>query len=173
LAKYRVKLVDRTGWSDADKHGIQVATQKLFDEAFDGTSDSVDVSWGDGKDIDNLVAHFVPDIPHSYLRKKWPKATINPNAIGHTHSHGDLSGTEVYQTARGGLHHLKMYAMTVFHEAMHNLYPHQSTDFVHKLDGGGEAAGMAAAVYGLRSKMTDHNKELIQKGFSVKNPQYL
>jgi hypothetical protein len=44
---------------------------------------------------------------------------------------------------------------------------------VHELDGGGEAAGLAAAHYSLRTQMTDHNKQLIRQGFSVKNPQYL
>jgi hypothetical protein len=65
-----------------------------------------------------------------------------------------------------------MCAITVFHEAMHNLLPYHGADFVHKLDGGDEAAGMAA-VYSLKSQMTQHNKELIRHGFSVKNPQLL
>jgi hypothetical protein len=34
MATYTAKLVDRTGWSEADKHGIQTKAQALFDEAF-------------------------------------------------------------------------------------------------------------------------------------------
>jgi len=174
MATYTAKLVDRTGWSEADKHGIQAKAQALFDEAFQDTPNGVVVSWGGGTTGDNLVVHFVPDIPHSYLKQKWPQAQINPEAIGHTYT-GDrpLAGTEVYQTAHGSRYPWKMYAITVFHEAMHNLFPFQSTDFVHKLDGGDDAAGMAAAKYNLRSEMTQHNKELIRQGFSVKNPQLL
>lgn len=83
MATYTAKLVDRTGWSDADKHGIETKAQKLFDEAFQGTPDGVSVSWGNGTTSDNLVVHFVPDIPHSYLKQKWPGAIINrtPSAI--------------------------------------------------------------------------------------------
>lgn len=174
MATYSAKLVDRTGWSEADKHGIQTKAQKLFDQAFEGTPDGVSVSWGDGTTGDNLVVHFVPDIPHSYLKQKWPKAVINKNAIGHTHT-GDrpLAGTEVYQIARGSRFPWQMYAITVFHEAMHNLFPYQGADFVHQLDGGDKAAGMTAAEYSLKSEMTQHNKELIRQGFSVKNPQLL
>jgi hypothetical protein len=174
MATYSAKLVDRAGWSEADKHGIESKAQKLFDEAFQGTPDGVSVSWGDGTTSDNLVVHFVPDIPHSYLKQKWPQARIDPRAIGHTYT-GDrpLAGTEVYQTARGSRFPWKMYAITIFHEAMHNLFPYQSTDFVHKLDGGDDAAGMAAAEYSLKSELTQHNKELIRQGFSVKNPQLL
>ncbi len=77
MAMYTAKLVDRTGWSEADKHGIETKAQKLFDEAFQGTPDGVSVSWGDGTTSDNLVVHFVSDIPHSYLKQKWPQARID------------------------------------------------------------------------------------------------
>jgi hypothetical protein len=43
---------------------------------------------------------------------------------------------------------------------------------LHDLDGGGEKAGIAAEKVGPDAKMTARNKELIQRGFSVKNPQY-
>jgi hypothetical protein len=174
MAKYIVKLVDHANWNDGNKHGIEVAVQEKFDEAFEGTSDGVDVSWGTGADTDNYVVHFVPDRDHSYLKQKCPRAVINEEAGGHTYT-GDrpLSGTEVYRTIHGSQYPYKGYALTVFHEALHNLFPFQTTAFVHELDGGGEAAGLAAAHYSLRSRMTDHNKELIRQGFSVKNPQYL
>jgi hypothetical protein len=173
MAQYIVKLVNRADLSDEQKHSVQNAVQKKFDEAFEGTSDGVNVSWGDGSVNDNYVVHFVPDVDNSYLRKKWPRADIDPEAGGHTHSHGPLSGTEVYRRRNGRQFHASEYALTVVHESMHNLYPRQTKDFVHEMDGGGEAAGLAAAHYSLKSKFTDHNKQVIQKGFSVKNPQYL
>ena len=173
MANYVVRLVDRADLSDAQKHSLQVAVQAKFDEAFNGTSDSVDVSWGAGNPNDNYVVHFVPDRDSSYLRKKWPRAVINEEAGGHTHSEGHLSGTEIYRRRHGVQFHAKEYALTVVHESMHNLYPFQTTAFVHEMDGGGEAAGLAAAHYSLKSTFTDHNKQVIQKGFSVKNPQYL
>jgi hypothetical protein len=174
MAKYTVKLVDHAAWSPHDQFGIQKAVQKRFDEAFDGTPDSVDVSWVVATPNDNLVVHFVPDRDHSYLKVRWPQANINPRAGGHTYT-GDrpLSGTEVYQTRQGDRFPYASYAATVFHEALHNLYPFQTVDFIHKLDGGGEAAGLAAPEYSFRTKMTEHNKELIRRGFSIKNPQYL
>lgn len=77
MAKYTAKLVDRTSWSEADKHGIRTKAQELFDEAFQGTPDGVSVSWGGGTPSDNLVAHFVRDIPNLYLKQKWPQARID------------------------------------------------------------------------------------------------
>jgi hypothetical protein len=174
MAKYTVRLVDHADWSSHDQFGIQKAVQKRFDEAFDGTPDSVDVSWVVASPNDNLVVHFVPDRDHSYLRVRWPQAYILPMAGGFTYTgERPLAGSEVYKTRDGGRFPYGSYAATVFHEALHNLYPYQTTDFIHKLDGGGEAAGLAAAVYSFRTKMTEHNKELMRRGFSVKNPQLL
>jgi len=173
VATYIVKLVDRADLSDEQRHSLQVAVQKKFDEVFDGSSDGVGVSWGSGGAHDNYVVHFVPDKDHSYLKQKWPRAVINPEAGGHTHSDGSLSGTEVYRRRNGAQFHSKEYALTVVHEAFHNLYPYQTTAWVHEMDGGGDAAGLAAAHYSLRTTLTDHNKQVLQKGFTVKNPQYL
>jgi hypothetical protein len=166
--------VDRAGYTPTQEQSIKAAVKKVFDEAFDGTADGVVVAWGSGTSSDNLVVHFVPDVDHSYLKKKWPDANINPIAGGHTYT-GDrpLAGTEVYRKRNGTLFHPNILSFTVFHEAMHNLFPFQTTAFVHELDGGGEAAGLANAHYNVDTKMTDHNKELIQQGFSSKNPQYL
>jgi hypothetical protein len=173
MAKYIVKLVDHADWDDAHRHGIEVAVQARFDEAFEGTSDSVDVSWGAGADTDNYVCHFVPDREHSILKQKWPRSATNPEAGGHTYTgERPLAGTEVYRTRHGSQFPYKSYATTVVHEAMHNLFPFQTTAFVHEMDGGGEAAGIAAAEYSLKTPMTEHNKQVIQQGFSVKNPQF-
>lgn len=175
MAIYTAKLVDRTGWSAADQHGIEVQVQKKFDEAFAGTQDSVTVSWGGGTPQDNLVIHFVPDIAHSYLKQLFPNAVINPDDGGYTNtSQRPKSGTEIYQTVRGIRNWpWETRAMIVFHESLHNLFPFQSSNFVHMLDGGGAAAGYAAAKPRLSYGMTQHNKELMRQGFSVKNPQVL
>jgi hypothetical protein len=170
MARYVVKLVDRASFSAADEHAIQVATQKRFDEAFKDTADSADVSWGSGTPNDNLVVHFVPDREHSYIKQKWPDANIILEAGGHTYTGArPMSASEVYRKRDGGDFHFGSYAATVFHEAMHNLYPFQNADFVHKKDG----TGLAAPIYSRHTQMTDHNKELIRQGFAVKNPQYL
>ncbi len=174
MARYSVKLVDRAGFTTADEHSIQVAVQKKFDEAFNGTSDGVLVSWGMANPNDNLVVHFVADREHSYIKQRWPNANIAEEAGGHTYTGArPLSATEVYRKRDGGDFHFGSYAATVFHEALHNLFPFQTTNFIHKLDGGGEAAGLAAAIYSRHTRMTEHNKQLIRQGFSVKNPQYL
>jgi hypothetical protein len=98
MARYVVKLVDRTSFSAADEHAIQVATQKRFDEAFKDTADSADVSWGSGTPNDNLVVHFVPDREHSYIKQKWPDANIILEAGGHTYTGArPMSASEVYR----------------------------------------------------------------------------
>jgi len=174
MSKYIVKLVDRADFSTADEHSIEVATQKRFDEVFNGTSDTADVSWGSGDANDNLVVHFVPDRDHSYIKQKWPQANIALEAGGHTYTGArPMSATEVYRKRDGGDFHFGSYAATVVHEAMHNLYPYKGSDFVHQQDGGGAAAGLAAATYSRHTALTQHNKELLRTGFATKNPQYL
>jgi hypothetical protein len=174
MAHYVVKLVDRADFNTAAEHAIQVAVQKRFDEAFEGTSDDVGVSWGTGDAKDNYVVHFVPDRQNSYIKQKWPNANIALEAGGHTYTgERPMSATEVYRRRDGGEFHFSSYAATVIHESMHNLFPFQTTNFVHLMDGGGDAAGLAAATYNRHTPMTEHNKQVIRQGFSVKNPQYL
>lgn len=175
MAVYTAKLVDHTDAKSLQifKSGIQRLAKEYFDKAFDGTSDSVAVSWGSGTTADNLVVHFVLDLANSYIRQKWPKARIDSAAGGHTHSEGSLSCTEIYENIAGRRQHVRQLGVLVFHEALHNLLPAWSIDAMHNLDGGGAAAGLAAAVVGPDSKMTDHNKELIRRGFSSKNAQVL
>jgi hypothetical protein len=40
MARYIVKLVERADFSSSDEHAIQVAVDKRFKEAFEGTSDA-------------------------------------------------------------------------------------------------------------------------------------
>lgn len=174
MSRYSVKLVDRADFSSSAEQAITAETQKRFDEVFAGTSDSVTVSWGSGADSDNLVVHFVPDRAHSYIKQKWADAIIKINAGGHTYTGArPMSASEVYRKRDGVSFHYGSYAATVVHEAMHNLYPFQNADFAHKMDGGGDAAGLAAAEYSRNTPLTEHNKEVLRRGFSVKNPQYL
>src|SRR5579864_7192657 len=136
MATYTAKLVDHTDNQAllVFKSGIQRITKELYDEAFDGTSDKVTVSWGPGAAADNLVVHFVLDLDHSFIRQKWPTARIKPEAGGHTHSEGSMSCTEIYQNVKGIRQHVRELAVLVFHESMHNLYPFWKEGELHNLD---------------------------------------
>jgi hypothetical protein len=131
------------------------------------------VSWGTGTQLDNVVIHFVEDRGHSYILQKWPKAIIKPEAGGHTHCHGALSCTELYESVGGQRQHVRQLGVLAFHETLHNLFPYWTEAEMHNLDGGGEAAGLAAERVGPHSKMTDRNKEMLRRSFSLKNPQCL
>jgi hypothetical protein len=74
----------------------------------------------------------------------WSRASIR---TWRAYLYGDrpFAGTEIYQTIDGQRYWpWKMYAGLAFHEALHNLFPYQTTDFVHLLDGGGDKGGLAA-----------------------------
>ena len=173
MATYIVKLVDHADYTEQQKNSVSIKVQEIFDKAFVGDPNDVNVVWGSGNQSDNYVVHFVPDVDNSYLKQTWPDANIDPDAGGHTHTHGSLAGTEIYRKRKGRQFHPKGLAVTAFHESMHNLYPYQTVDFVHRLDGGGKAAGLAAAHYGDDTPMTKRNKELVRAGLAVKNPQLL
>jgi hypothetical protein len=175
MAMYTAKLVDHTDSRSLLKFkgGIQRIAQELYDKAFEGTSDSVTVSWGTGTQSDNLVIHFVLDRAHSYIWKTWPDARIDPDAGGHTHTEGALACTEIYENVGGHRQHVRQLGVLIFHESLHNLLPFWGMEELHNLDGGGAAAGLAARKIGPDATMTEKNKELIRRGFSVKNPQYL
>jgi hypothetical protein len=174
MANYTAKLVDHTDSKTflTFKSGVSRIAQERFDEAFTSTPDKVVVSWGPGTQIDNLVVHFVMDRDNSIILAKWPNARIDLQAGGHTHISGHTSCTEIYENVNGKRQHVAQLGALVFHEALHNLLPNWSMDEMHNLDGGGEAAGLAAKIVGPHTTMTSRNKELIRRGFSVKNPQY-
>ncbi len=170
MANYSVKLVDHTDPSSLQtfKGGVKRLTQERFSEAFNGTSDSVTVSWGQGTQADNVVIHFVKDRDHSYIRAtKWPNAKILPIAGGHTHTEGSLACTELYEEVGGKRQHVAELGVLAFHETLHNLFPFWTEDEMHN------TGGLAAKKVGPHVEMTSRNKEMMRQGFSVKNPQWL
>jgi hypothetical protein len=72
------------------------------------------------------------------------------------------------------------YGALAFHEALHNLLPFWPNDTnpdgttnpesLHNAAGGG---GLASGHVGHRTSMTDMNRLLMRRGFSVRNPQVL
>lgn len=166
MAIYSVKLVDHRNSTSAETAPICASIVRVMGLAFVGTSDSVSVSWGAGIASDNLVLHFVTDIAQSYLRQTWPHMTVDPNAGGHTHTHGPLAGTELYRTRPGGPIPLRRYGVLAFHEALHNLFPFRGDQ--HTAFGGGIAAANIPD-----ADPNDANKAFLRQGFSVRNPQLL
>ena len=178
MATYTVKIVDHTKSDELQKYkgGIKRIAQERFDEAFADTPDTVTVSWGNGTEKDDLVMHFVRDVGHSFIRTKWPKARIAPNAGGHTYCADKMSCSEIYEYLNDDSRQrqqVTLAGIAIFHEALHNLLPGWTIEEMHNLDGGGEKAGLAAARYNVHSKMTERNKELIRRGFSIKTRQCL
>jgi len=178
MAAYTVKIVDHTKSDEFQKYkgGIRRLAQERFDEAFKDTSDTVTVLWGNGTEKDDLVMHFVQDVDHSFIKTKWPKAQIAPNAAGHTYSTDKMSCSEIYENLNADSRQRQPVAVvgiSIFHEALHNLLPGWTIEEMHNLDGGGEKAGLAAARYNVHSKMTERNKELIRRGFAFKTRQCL
>lgn len=158
---------------------IRADIERVMGLAFTGTSDSVSVSWGTGNNSDNLVLHFVEDIAHSYLRKKWPEMIApDPNAGGHTHSPGGsgLSGTEFYRMRPAGPIHAHQYGRLAFHEALHNLFPNVKDK--HKDKDGNDAfarhfGGGIAALHIPNEEPNEENKAFLRQGFSVRTRQLL
>src|ERR1041384_7350363 len=99
---YSVKLVDHRSSTPAEMSAITASISRIMVLAFVGTSDSISVSWGAGRDTDNFVIHFVEDIGGSYLRDTWPNMDVNPKAGGHTHASGSLAGSELYRSTPSG-----------------------------------------------------------------------
>jgi hypothetical protein len=101
----------------------------------------------------------------------WPNTNIAPNAGGHTHQHGRVSGSEFYKyqwvDGHQKLLNPQSCMIMVGHEAMHNLLPGWTTADLHANGGGGIALSHP------QLPMTDKNRELLRRGFSVKTPQLL
>jgi hypothetical protein len=166
MTTFAVKLVDHRGSTMSETSAIQSSVARAFGLAFVGTGDQVSVSWGSGSDSDSLVIHFVEDIAHSYLRTVFPAMRVDPNAGGHTHTHGSRAGTELYRTRPSGPQTLRRYGVLAFHEALHNLFPMR--DDVHTAMGGGIASAHIPD-----QDPNEENKAWLRRGFSAKNPQVL
>jgi hypothetical protein len=179
MANYTTKLVDRTSGSPANLlHAIVRDVQSLFDEAFDGSNLQVAVSWGDARDIDNYVVHFVDDKTpaNSYLLQTWPHLpNIDPRAGGHTYRDGVKSGSEVYRFDNGSRRqaHGIGYAKLILHELFHNQFPHVNSDEVHGDWGGGGLAAAVPVLFDRPHRINDRNMELIRRAFSVRTPQLI
>jgi hypothetical protein len=167
---FSIKLVNHTNATDRLKNSIKSGLQGLFDQVFDGMSDTAVVNWGTGSASDAIVLHFVNDIANSYIDNKWPGAQIRADAGGHTRTRGRVTGSEFYLHVSNGAHrtavHDSGYAKLAFHEALHNQFPGWSNSDLHGPDGGG---GLAASPPQL--PVTDKNKELMRRGISIKNEQ--
>jgi hypothetical protein len=175
MANYSVKVVDHTG-SQADwLKGLCKAIEDLFNKCLEGTSDTVTVTSGTGQQSDNLILHFVENVDQSFIQQKMPGgAALKPTLAGHTRTRGKKTCTEFYkfilfpgETARRPARY-EGYAKTAVHESLHNLFPGWSEDDMHGGPGGG---GLAASPP--RLPPTQKNKELIRKGLSIKNDQFL
>src|SRR5262249_25151399 len=99
MANFSVKLVDHTQGSAKLRPLIQKPLQDLFNEVFDGTSDSATVDWGTGMPSDQIVLHFVEDVAGSYLSQKMPGNNIRGDAGGHTRLQNGITGSEFYKVA--------------------------------------------------------------------------
>jgi hypothetical protein len=174
VATYSVKVVDHTG-SQADwLKGLCKAIEDLFNLCLDGTPDTVTVTVGTGQQSDNLILHFVENVDKSFIQDKMPGAALKPTLAGHTRTRGSKSCSEFYKfilhpgdTARRPEGYVG-YAKSAVHESLHNLFPGWSEDDMHGGPGGG---GLAASPG--RLPPTQKNKELIRKGLSIKNDQFL
>ena len=166
MTTYSVKLVDHRNSPQHETDAIKSSIQHVLGLAFVDTSDDVDVEWGSGANDDNLVIHFVDDVAHSYLRQTWPTMPVDPNAGGHTHSHGSLSGTELYRSGPRGPFRLRVYGFMAFHEALHNIFPFRND--VHTAMCGGLASAHVP-----HEDPNDDNKAWLRRGFSSRNPQLL
>lgn len=169
---YTVKLVDHTNTEIGWRLRLVYEIQKLFDQCTEGSSKHAVVSWDNAVNTDNLVIHFVKDVEHSYIQQKMPGAPLKEFIGGHTRHKSGVSGSEIYKFVgprdnRHQLTHIE-YAKLALHESLHNLHPGWTQDDLHGHRGGG---GLAASPPQLPP--TNVNKEMIQRGLSIRNPQLL
>jgi hypothetical protein len=172
VATYSIKLVDHTNSTDGFKARLRTQIQTLFDQVFNGTSNTATVAWGSGSSTDSAVLHFVDDIGSSYIQAQWPGADIRSDAGGHTRTRGSVTGSEFYKhdviNGRRSIMHDIGYAKIVFHETLHNQFPGWSAADIHGPQGGG-----GLALIHPQLPMTVKNIELMRRGLSVKNAQLL
>ncbi len=166
MTTYSVKLVDHRNSSRAETTAICASVAHVMGLAFVGTQDGISAAWGTANANDDLVLHFVEDVAHSYLKRTWPAMRVDPNAGGHTHVHGSVSGTELYRTTPRGPITLRRYGALAFHEALHNLFPNRGDQ--HTAFGGGIAAANIPDM-----NPNDDNKAFLRQGFSVRTRQLL
>ncbi|MGA8943604.1 MAG: hypothetical protein WB502_12960 [Thermoactinomyces sp.] len=172
MAIYVVKLVDHTDSDETWLLGLGSKIQDLFNTCMEGSSHQVKVVWGTGAVTDNLVLHFVNDVDHSYIQQKMPGEPLSESIAGHTRHRNGIAGTEFYKFVgpRGNRKQFPYinYAKIALHESLHNLFPGWTAAELHGPAGGGGLASIKPEL-----PPTEKNKEMIQRGLSVRNPQLL
>lgn len=130
MPNFTVKLVDHTGSDASWKQGLRKEVQDLFDLLFAGSTGTIDVQWGEGKESDLIVLHFVADVEHSYIQEKSPvkeRKEIKKYIGGHTSTRGGRRGSEVYKLMGPENDRKprtqKEYAKLMLHESFHNQFP--------------------------------------------------
>jgi hypothetical protein len=175
LSVFTAKLVDHTGSTATLQARLKKEIQGLFDQLFNGSSDSVTVDWGTYAPSDRIVLHFVPDIQSSYILQQFPGgASIPPQNSGYTRTRGNITGSEFYkhvfdpETKKRSMLKDIGYAKAALHEAMHNQYPYWTDDDMHgtaKQRSAGQvgSGGGGLAGYPPTLPITARNQELMQK----------
>jgi hypothetical protein len=170
-----ITLVDRTGDASPShenfKAGIMHELTHIFEDLLYSDSDVtvVNARWlsqSPGAGEQDLVIHWVPDRDHSYLRSNWPTTRIDQNAGGHTHTHGSMTGSELYQ--RHPLLKTPLAsAIIAAHEAMHNITGLNNIQLHGQMGLEGDAFGRP------HLPVTDNDRQLVQTGMQSGVPDQL
>src|SRR5207247_10589764 len=123
------RRMSRAGTARDRRGAIEGARRTIFDEAFDGSSDSVFVGWGAQSESDTIRLHHVRDVGASVIVKNMERPpTLRPGIAGHTSKRGKIVGSEFYKDvsvmSRGKLkvttQSAEKTAGLAFHECLHN-----------------------------------------------------
>ena len=169
-----ITLVDRTGGASQShenfKAGIMHALEDIFGDLIYSASEAtvINVRWmsqSPASGEQDLVIHWVPDRNHSYLVSKWPSTQIAQNAGGHTHTHGNMTGSEFYRHPR--LKTPLAYALLAAHEAIHNITGLNNLQLHGQMGVAGDPSGSP------HLPVTDNDKTLVQDGMQRGLPDQL
>jgi hypothetical protein len=174
MAEFNIKMINHAGVSSDRRGEIEVHLQAIFDEAFDASSDSAFVGWGDQSESDTIRLHHVQDVGASVIVKNMERPpTLRPGIAGHTSKRGKLVGSEFYNNvsvmSRGKLivttQSAKKTAGLAFHECLHNVAPDFSEEQIAALGGYGKSPPEAV--------MTDKIRKHTTTRITTKRPQLL
>jgi len=174
MPEITVTLVDRTGVASQShenfKAGIMHELEDILGDLLYSNSDItvVNARWvsqSPAAGDQDLVIHWVPDRDHSYLRQIWPSTVIAQNAGGHTHQHGNTTGSEFYRIPK--LKTTGDYAKIAAHEAMHNITGLNNRQLHGQLGLAGDAGGTP------HLPVTPNDRTLTQAGMQRGLPNQL
>lgn len=174
MTEFNIKMINHAGISSDRRGDIEVALQRIFNEAFDKSSDSAFVGWGSQSESDTIRLHHVADVASSVIVKNMERPpSLRPGIAGHTSKRGKLVGSEFYRDVsvmrRGKLvstsQSAEKTAGLVFHECLHNVAPDFTEDQIAALGGYGKSPPEAV--------MTDMIREHITTRITTKRPQLL